>query len=59
MPFRIDQVGPDQYYVVTIDTGKRHSNHPISYDKALAQFRILESIYKEKEPNSLVSKRKF
>jgi hypothetical protein len=52
MPFRIDKVGKDQYYVVTIDTGKKHSNHPISHDKALAQFRILESIYNKEELKS-------
>ena len=48
MPFHIEKV-KGGYYVVTTDTGRKHSNHPISKEKAEAQLRILQHIYQIKE----------
>lgn len=42
MPWRIDKV-PGGYYVVTISTGRKHSEKPMTKTKAEAQLRILES----------------
>lgn len=47
MPYQLKQVGPNKYYVITKDTGKAHSHLPMTYDKALAQFRLLESLYRK------------
>jgi hypothetical protein len=49
MPFEIQKAGKDSYYVVTIDTGKKHSSRPIPYEKALAQLQILESAYRKEK----------
>lgn len=49
MPFHLEKVGKNQYYVVTTDTGNRHSHKPISKEKAEAQLRILQHIYQIKE----------
>jgi hypothetical protein len=46
MPYKLQKApGKDLYYVVTIDTGKKHSNEPISKEKAEAQMRLLDSLY--------------
>lgn len=47
MPFKLEQVRKDKYYVITKDTGKRHSLHPLTHDKARAQLYVLEKLYKE------------
>ena len=39
--------GKDLYWVVTEETGKKHSKQPITLDKAKAQLRILDSTYHE------------
>jgi len=49
MPWKLDKVGPNQYYVVTISTGRKHSLKPISKAKAEAQLRILELSEKRKK----------
>jgi hypothetical protein len=44
MPYKLRKApNRDLYWVVTIETGKKHSRLPISLDKAKAQMRILES----------------
>lgn len=47
MPYKLRKAPKrDLYWVVTIETGKKHSKDPISKDKAKAQLRILESALK-------------
>jgi hypothetical protein len=44
MPYKLRKAPKrDLYWVVTIETGKKHSKDPIPKDKAKAQLRILES----------------
>jgi hypothetical protein len=44
MPYKLRKAPrKDLYWVVTIETGKKHSKDPIPKDKAKAQMRILES----------------
>ena len=45
MPYKLRKA-PNKplYWVVTIETGKKHSKDPISMDKAKAQMRVLESV---------------
>jgi len=44
MPYKLRKAPKrDLYWVVTIETGKKHSKDPIPKDKAKAQKRILES----------------
>jgi hypothetical protein len=45
MPYKLEKVGDDQYYVITIDTHKRHSLYPLPYKKAIGQLLILERSY--------------
>jgi hypothetical protein len=46
MPYKIVKApGKDLYWVVSIDTGKKHSNDPLPLDKAEAQMRVLEDVY--------------
>lgn len=46
MPYKLQKApGKDLYWVVSIDTGKKHSNEPISKEKAEAQLRVLEAQY--------------
>jgi hypothetical protein len=47
MPFKLEQVGKDKYYVITKDSGRRHSLNPLPYDKARAQLYVLEKLYEE------------
>ena len=44
MPYKLRKA-PNKalYWVITIETGKKHSKLPISLEKAKAQLRILES----------------
>lgn len=45
MPYKLRKApNRDLYWVVTIETGKKHSKQPISMEKAKAQMRILESV---------------
>lgn len=47
MPYKLRKAPrKDLYWVVTIETGKKHSKDPIPKDKAKAQMRILESALK-------------
>lgn len=44
MPYKLRKApNKELYWVITIETGKKHSKLPISLDKAKAQMRILES----------------
>jgi len=44
MPYKLRKApNRDLYWVVTIETGKKHSKQPIPMDKAKAQMRVLES----------------
>lgn len=45
MPYKLLKSG-NGYFVVSKDTGKRHSNNPIPKANAEAQMRLLELIYK-------------
>lgn len=47
MPFHLEKVGDNEYYVVTTDTGKRHSSHPLPYKKAVGQFLALQRVYED------------
>jgi hypothetical protein len=47
MPFKLEQVGKDNFFVITKDTGRRHSLHPLTHDKARAQLYVLEKLYQE------------
>jgi hypothetical protein len=49
MPFHLEKFGLNKYYVVTTDTGNKHSKNPITKEKAEAQLRILQHIYQIKE----------
>ena len=43
MPYKLRKAPKRElYWVVTIETGKKHSKEPIALDKAKAQMRILE-----------------
>jgi len=44
MPYKLRKA-PNRalYWVITIETGKKHSKDPIPIEKAKAQMRILES----------------
>lgn len=57
MPFELEKVAPNQYYVITSDTGKRHSNHPLTLAKAKAQLGILWAVY-EHEINKISQRKK-
>lgn len=46
MPYKLEQASPRGWYVVTIETGKKHSSKPMSLAKAKAQMRVLESAMK-------------
>jgi len=47
MPYKLRKAPKrDLYWVVTTETGKKHSKDPIPMDKAKAQLRILESALK-------------
>ena len=47
MPYKLRKAPrKDLYWVVTIETGKKHSKEPILLEKAKAQMRILESALK-------------
>lgn len=42
MPYKLRKApGKDLYWVVSIDTGKKHSKEPIEQEKAEAQMRVL------------------
>lgn len=42
MPYKLRKApGRDLYWVVSIDTGKKHSKDPITKEKAEAQMRVL------------------
>ena len=41
MPWHLEKVGNNKYYVVTTKTGYRHSYEPLSYEKARAQLFAL------------------
>lgn len=44
MPYKLRKApGKDLYWVISIETGKKHSNEPISKEKAEAQKRVLEA----------------
>ena len=44
MPYKLRKAPKKElYWVITIETGKKHSKLPISLDKAKAQIRILET----------------
>jgi hypothetical protein len=47
MPFKLEKIDENKYYVITKDTGKRHSLHPLTHDKARAQLYVLEKLYEE------------
>ncbi len=47
MPFKLEKIGNDKYYVITKDTGRRHSLHPLTHDKARGQLYVLEKLYEE------------
>ena len=51
MPYHLEKHGPG-YYVVTTATGKRHSDRPLSKDKAEAQMRAMEAA--EEEPDTYI-----
>ena len=42
MPYSLEKHGPG-YYVITTATGKRHSDRPLSKEKAEAQMRAMEA----------------
>jgi hypothetical protein len=46
MPYKLEKV-KGGYYVITKDTGKRHSLHPLTNEKARAQLYVLEKLYEE------------
>lgn len=47
MPYKLRKAPlKNLYWVVTIETGKKHSKDPISMEKAKAQLRVLESALK-------------
>ena len=41
MPYVLEYVGKNKYYVVTQNTGRRHSLEPLTKAKAEAQMRAL------------------
>ena len=43
MPYELQQYSPRLWFVVNIETGKKHEGKPISLKKAKAQLRILKS----------------
>lgn len=46
MPYKLRKApGQDLYWVISIDTGKKHSNEPIPLEKAQAQMRVLDALY--------------
>lgn len=45
MPYKLVKV-KSGYYVVNKMTGKKHSSHPLPKERAEAQMRVLDSIYK-------------
>lgn len=49
MPYSLEKVGTDKYYVITTLTGHRHSNHPLSKEQARKQLFVLHKIYNETE----------
>ena len=42
MPYKLEQSSPRLWFVVNIETGKKHEGKPISLKKAKAQLRILK-----------------
>jgi len=46
MPYKLQKSG-DGYYVVSKDTGRRHSKAPISRGKATAQLRAMYANVKD------------
>jgi hypothetical protein len=47
MPFKLEKISENKYYVITKDSGRRHSLHPLTHDKARAQLYVLEKLYEE------------
>jgi len=43
MPYELEQHSPRLWFVVNVETGKKHEGKPISLKKAKAQLRILKS----------------
>ena len=42
MPYKLQQIpGKALYFVVSKETGKKHSTHPMLYDQAIKQMRAL------------------
>ena len=48
MPWHIEKSGKG-FFVVTTSTGRKHSEKPISKERAEAQLRILESVKEKKK----------
>ena len=46
MPYGLNKVGKNKYYVYNLLTGRTYSKDPISLDKAKAQIRILTSLHR-------------
>ncbi len=42
MPYHLEYEGKDRAFVVSTDTGKRHSRHAMPVKRAEAQKRVLE-----------------
>ena len=51
MPYSLEEHHPG-YYVITTATGKRHSDKPLTKEKAEAQMRALEA--SEVEPDTYI-----
>lgn len=53
MPYKLRKApNKSLYWVVSVDTGKKHSKEPIEKEKAEAQMRILMSAMKHEDPPS-------
>ncbi len=48
MPFVLQRLGQNAYYVINAITGHKHSKNSLTYHKARAQLRVLNSIYSTK-----------
>lgn len=60
MPYKLRKAPKkDLYWVITIETGKKHSKLPIPMDKAKAQMRVLESALKGEAKPITMSKSAF